>query len=88
MIGEGGGIGLILFLMSRMITLAIYATHRREENGLYTKFTSIVVGGKGGQKLMYEKGKKNDKVVFFCFFFMQTSICSHFIYINFFFLFK
>lgn len=63
---------MILFLMSRMITLAIYATHRREENGLYTKFTSIVVGGKGGQKLMYEKGKKNDKVVFFCFF-----LCKH-----------
>lgn len=40
-------------LMSRMITLAFYATHRREENGLYTKFTSIVVGGRGGGAKTY-----------------------------------
>lgn len=33
-----------------MITLAFYATHRREENGLYTEFTSIVVAGGGAQK--------------------------------------
>lgn len=54
--------------MSRMITLAFYATHRREENGLYTEFTSIVVGG-GRKKLMYEKGKKNKVVSFF--------LCKH-----------
>lgn len=55
--------------MSRMITLAFYATHRREENGLYTEFTSIVVGGGGAKKLMYEKGKKNKVVSFF--------LCKH-----------
>lgn len=66
--GVGVKIWLILFLMSRMITLAFYATHRREENGLYTEFTSIVVGG-GRKKLMYEKGKKNKVVSFF--------LCKH-----------
>lgn len=48
--------------MSRMITLAFYATHRREENGLYTKFTSIVVGGRGGGKnLCMRRGRKTIK---------------------------